>query len=141
MATGKPVASDPVPVLRQNGPVGLVLAAPVQQEGASEAAGFVTFSYGLAAVMLANDDRSLFSVVLKDPRDSHDEFVANDSGAVTLRAVMPDAPAPSIVRTVTFGGRDWSLAYYAKTSALIRAQQTAAIVPAIALAPTGIISV
>ncbi|MEH2563818.1 CHASE domain-containing protein [Bradyrhizobium sp. AZCC 2289] len=139
MATGKPVASDPIPLLRQNGPVGLVLAAPVQQEGASEAAGFVTFSYELAPLMLANDDRSLFSVVLKDPRDSHDEFVANDSAAVTLRAVMPDAPAPSIVRTVTFGGRDWSLAYYAKTSALIRAQQTAAIVAAIGLALTGII--
>ncbi|WMT74159.1 HWE histidine kinase domain-containing protein [Bradyrhizobium sp. Ash2021] len=139
MATGKPVASDPIPLLRQNGPVGLVLAAPVQQEGASEAAGFVTFSYELAPLMLANDDRSLFSVVLKDPRDSHDEFVANDSGAVTLRAVTPDAPAPSIVRTVTFGGRDWSLAYYAKTSALIRAQQTAAIVAAIGLALTGII--
>ncbi len=139
MATGKPVASDPIPLLRQNGPVGLVLAAPVQQEGASEAAGFVTFSYELSPLMLANDDRSLFSVVLKDPRDSHDEFVANDSGAVTLRAVMPDAPTPSIVRTVTFGGRDWSLAYYAKTSALIRAQQTAAIVAAIGLALTGII--
>jgi len=139
MATGKPVASDPIPLLRQNGPVGLVLAAPVQQEGASEAAGFVTFSYELAPLMLANDDRSLFSVVLEDPRDSHDEFVANDSGAVTLRAVTPDAPVPSMVRTVTFGGRDWSLAYYAKTSALIRAQQTAAIVAAIGLALTGII--
>ncbi|SIO20930.1 signal transduction histidine kinase [Bradyrhizobium erythrophlei] len=139
MATGKPVASDPIPLLRQNGPVGLVLAAPVQQEGASEAAGFVTFSYELAPLMLANDDRSLFSVVLKDPRDSHDEFVANDSAAVTLRAVTPDAPVPSMVRTVTFGGRDWSLAYYAKTSALIRAQQTAAIVAAIGLALTGII--
>jgi two-component sensor histidine kinase len=139
MATGKPVASDPIPLLRQNGPVGLVLAAPVQQEGASEAAGFVTFSYELAPLMLANDDRSLFSVVLKDPRDSHDEFVANDSAAVTLRAVTPGAPVPSMVRTVTFGGRDWSLAYYAKTSALIRAQQTAAIVAAIGLALTGII--
>src|SRR5260370_16850378 len=97
MATGKPVASDPIPLLRQNGPVGLVLAAPVQQEGASEAAGFVTFSYELAPLMLANDDRSLFSVVLKDPRDSHDEFVANDSGAVTLRAVMPAPPPPPLV--------------------------------------------
>ncbi len=139
MAAGKPVASDPIPLLRQNGPVGLVLAAPVQQEGASKAAGFVTFSYELAPLMLANDDRSLFSVVLKDPRDSSDEFVANDSGAITLRAVAPDAPAPSMVRTVTFGGRDWSLGYYAKTSALLRAQQTAAIVAAIGLALTGII--
>lgn len=139
MADGKPVASDPIPLLRQNGPVGLVLAAPVQQEGAAEAAGFVTFSYELAPLMLANDDRSLFSVVLKDPRDSNDEFVANDSGAITLRAVAQDAPAPSMVRTVTFGGRDWSLGYYAKASAVARAQQTAAIVAAIGLALTGII--
>ena len=29
MAEGKPVASDPIPLLRQNGPVGIVLAAPV----------------------------------------------------------------------------------------------------------------
>ena len=39
MAAGKPVASDPIPLLREDGPVGLVLAAPVQQEGASEAGG------------------------------------------------------------------------------------------------------
>jgi two-component sensor histidine kinase len=139
MAGGKPVASDPIPLLRQNGPVGVVLAAPVLQEGANEAAGFVTFSYELATLMLVNDDRSLFSVVLKDPRDPNDEFVANDSGAVTLRPVTQDGPVPSMVRTVTFGGRDWSLGYYAKTSAVIRAQQTAAIVAAIGLALTGII--
>ncbi|HZC94949.1 MAG TPA: HWE histidine kinase domain-containing protein, partial [Bradyrhizobium sp.] len=139
MAVGKPVASDPIPLLRLNGPIGLVLAAPVLQDGASEPAGFVTFSYELAPLMLANDDRSLFSVVLKDPSDSHDEFIANDQGVVTLRAVAPDSPAPSMVRTVTFGGRDWSLGYYAKTSAVVRAQQTAAIVAAIGLALTGII--
>ena len=70
MTEGKPVASDPMPLLRPNGPVGLVLAAPVLQEGAAAPAGFVTFSYELAPLMLANDDLSLFSVVLKDPRDA-----------------------------------------------------------------------
>ena len=139
MADGKPVASDPIPLLRKDGPVGLALAAPVLQEGSNEAAGFVTFSYELAPLMLTNDDRSLFSVVLKDPRDANDEFVANDQGVVTLRAVKLDGPAPSMVRTVTFGGRDWSLAYYAKTNAVMRAQQTAVIVAAIGLALTGII--
>jgi len=104
-AAGKPVASDPIPLLRVNGPVGLVLAAPVSQEGSTELAGFVTFSYELAPLMLANDDRSLFSVVLKDPRDANDEFVANDSGTVTSRPVAQDGPAPSMVRTVTFGLR------------------------------------
>ena len=44
-----------------------------------------------------------------------------------------------MVRTVTFGGRDWSLGYYAKTNAANRAQQTAAIVAAIGLALTGIV--
>jgi len=139
MAAGKPVASDPIPLLRQNGPVGIVLAAPVLQEGTSETAGFVTFSYELAPLMLANDDRSLFSVVLKDPRDSNDEFVASEQDAVTLRPVKVDGPPPSMVRTVTFGGRDWSLGYYAKTNALQRAQQTATIVAAIGLALTGIV--
>lgn len=139
MASGKPVASDPIPLLRKDGPVGLVLAAPVLQEGSNEAAGFVTFSYELAPLMLTNDDRSLFSVVLKDPRDANDEFVANDQGAVTLQPVKLDGPAPSMVRTVSFGGRDWSLGYYAKTSAVVRAQQTAAIVAAIGLALTGIV--
>ncbi|MFL6790901.1 MAG: HWE histidine kinase domain-containing protein [Bradyrhizobium sp.] len=139
LAEGKPVASDPIPLLRQNGPVGVALAAPVFQEGASEPAGFVTFSYELAPLMLENDDRSLFSVALKDPRDPNDEFLANDQDVVTSRAVNPDGPAPSMVRTVTFGGRDWSLAYYAKTSAVVRAQQTAMIVGAIGLALTGIV--
>ena len=139
MEGGKPVASDPIPLLRKDGPVGIVLAAPVYQEGSSEAAGFVTFSYELATLMLTNDDRSLFSVVLKDPRDANDEFVANDQGAITLQPVKLEGPAPSMVRTVTFGGRDWSLGYYAKTNAVLRAQQTAVIVAAIGLALTGIV--
>jgi two-component sensor histidine kinase len=139
MTAGKPVASDPIPLLRKDGPVGIALAASVLQEGSNEAAGFVTFSYELAPLMLTNDDRSLFSVVLKDPRDANDEFVANDQGAVTLQPVKAEGPAPSMVRTVTFGGRDWSLGYYAKTSAVARAQQTAVIVAAIGLALTGIV--
>ncbi len=101
MTSGKPVASDPTPLLRGDGPIGLVLAAPVLQEGDASPAGFVTFAYELAPLMLANDDLSLFSV--------------------------------------TFGDRDWSLGYYAKTNALLRAQQTAAIVAAIGFALTGIV--
>ncbi|MBR1151723.1 HWE histidine kinase domain-containing protein [Bradyrhizobium sp. JYMT SZCCT0428] len=139
MEGGKPVASDPIPLLRKDGPVGIVLAAPVYQEGSSEAAGFVTFSYELATLMLTNDDRSLFAVVLKDPSDANDEFVANDQGAITLQPVKPEGPAPSMVRTVTFGGRDWSLGYYAKSNVAVRAQQTAVIVAAIGLALTGIV--
>jgi two-component sensor histidine kinase len=139
MSEDKPVASEPIPLLRPNGPVGLVLAAPVLQEGAVSPAGFVTFSYELAPLMLANDDLSLFSVVLKDPRDPNRELVANDRGVVTTRTITQEMPPPSIIRTVTFGGRDWSLGYYAKTNAAIRAQQTAAVVAAIGLALTGIV--
>ena len=139
MADGKPVASDPVPLLRPDGPVGLVLAAPVLQEGDSPPAGFVTFSYELAPLMLANDDLSLFSVVLKDPRSSGSELIENDQGMVASRTATQQGPAPSVTRTVTFGGRDWSLGYYAKPNAVVRAQQTAAIVAAIGLALTGIV--
>jgi two-component sensor histidine kinase len=139
MTDGKPVASDPVPLLRPDGPIGLVLAAPVLQEGDASPAGFVTFSYELAPLMLANDDHSLFSAVLKDPRNPNGELIANDQGIVTSRTASQEGPAPSIVRTVTFGGRDWSLGYYAKTNAVKRAQQTAAVVAAIGLALTGIV--
>ncbi len=139
MSEGKPVASNPMPLLRPNGPIGLVLAAPVLQEGAASPAGFVTFSYELAPLMLANDDLSLFSVVLKDPRDPNSELIANDRGVVTTRTLTQEMPPPSIIRTVAFGGRDWALGYYAKTNAAIRAQQTAAVVAAIGLALTGIV--
>jgi len=139
MAEGKPVASDPVPLLHPNGPAGLVLAAPVLQEGDASPAGFVAFSYELAPLMLTNDDLSLFSVVLKDPRSDDGELIADDRGNVTARTASQDGPAPSMIRTVTFGGRDWSLAYYAKTNTIKRAQQTAAIVAAIGIALTSIV--
>jgi two-component sensor histidine kinase len=136
---GKPVASDPIPLLQLNGPIGIVLASAILKEGSAEPVGFVTFSYELAPLMLTNDDRSLFSVVLKDPDDASDEYVANEQGVVTLREVKQGDPLPSVVRTVTFGGRDWSLGYYAKNNAAQRAQQTAIVVAAIGLALTGII--
>src|SRR5258708_2908045 len=139
MAEGKPVASDPLPLLHPNGSMGLVLAAPVLQEGDASPAGFVALSYELAPLMLTNDDLSLFSVVLKDPRSDDGELIADDRGDVTARTASQDGPAPSMIRTVTFGGRDWSLGYYAKTNAIKRAQQTAAIVAAIGIALTSIV--
>jgi two-component sensor histidine kinase len=139
MTEGKPIASNPIPLLRVDGPIGLVLAAPVAPEGASSAAGFVTFSYELGPLMLTNDDLSLFSVALKDPRSAEDELIANEQGVVTTRTRPPDAVPPSATRTVTFGNRDWTLAYYAKSNAVRRAEQTAAIVGVIGLALTGIV--
>ena len=139
MAEGKPVASDPTPLLRPNGPIGIVLAAPVLQEGETSPAGFVTFSYELAPLMLANVDHSLFSVVLKDPRNPGREFIADQQGIVASRTVSPEEPAPSMMRTATFGNRDWTLGYYARTNAAVRAQQTAIVVAAMGLALTGIV--
>jgi two-component sensor histidine kinase len=136
---GKPIASDPINLLRPDGPVGIALAAPVVQDGASTPAGFVTFSYELAPLMLTNDDLSLFSVAVKDPRSDNSELIANDRGVVSSRKIVLDGAAPSAVRAVNFGNRDWSLVYYAKTNAAKRAEQTAAIVGAIGLALTGIV--
>ena len=86
--------------------------------------------------MLTNDDLSLFAVVLKDPRDPDSELIADHQGNVTARTASAQGAAPSVLRTVTFGGRDWSLGYYAKTNATRRAQETAAMVAAIGLALT-----
>ena len=139
MAEMKPVASDPLPLLRRDGPVGLVLAAPVLQADGAQPAGFVTFSYELAPLMLTNDDLSLFSVALNDPRDEHSELIASERGTVVSRPANPQSPTPVVSRAVSFGGRDWMLTYYAKTNALNRARQTAAIVAAIGLALTAIV--
>jgi two-component sensor histidine kinase len=139
VADAKPIASDPLPLLRPEGSMGLLLTAPVFQEGSNTPAGFVTFSYELASLMLTNDDMSLFSVVLKDPRASDEELIADDRGVVTSRRAGGNRPAPSIVRAVNFGGRDWSLGYYAKTNALLRARQMAMIVGGIGVVLTSII--
>jgi two-component sensor histidine kinase len=139
MAEKRSVASAPVPLLEPNGPVGVIVAAPVIPEGAVEPAGFVTFSYELASLMLTNDDMSLFSVALKDPRKTGVELIANDQGIVSARAMAQEGPQPSAIRTVSFGGRDWQLGYYAKTNSARRAEQTAAIVAAIGLAITAMV--
>ncbi|WP_025033976.1 CHASE domain-containing protein [Bradyrhizobium sp. DOA9] len=137
-AEKRSVASDPVPLIRGNGPVGIIVAAPVVPEGATEPAGFVTFSYELASLMLANDDMSLFAVALRDPRKDGGELIANDQGVVSTR-MAADGPAPSATRTVSFGGRDWQLGYYAKTNSVRRAEQTAIIVAAIGFAITAMV--
>ena len=138
-AEKRSVASDPVPLLRANGPVGVIVAAPVIPEGATEPAGFVTFSYELASLMLTNDDLSLFSVALRDPRTAGDELIANEQGVVSTRVASPDGPAPSSTRTVSFGARDWQLSYYAKSNSARRAEQTAVIVAAIGFAITAMV--
>ncbi|MGY8684204.1 HWE histidine kinase domain-containing protein [Bradyrhizobium sp. UFLA05-153] len=139
MAERKSVASDPVPLLRPNGPIGIIVAAPVIPEGETEPAGFITFSYELASLMLTNDDMSLFSVALRDPRATGGELIANDQGVVSARTISQDGPQPSSTRTVSFGGRDWQLSYFAKTNSARRAEQTAVIVAAIGFAITAMV--
>ena len=139
METGKPVASNPQRLLRADGPVGVVLASPVLQEGVAEPVGFVTFSYELAPLMLTNDDLSLFSVVLKDPEKAGTELIANDQGEVSSRPTGTGNASPAMTRTVTFGGHDWSLSYYPKVNAGLRAEQGAVIAIGIGLALTAIV--
>ncbi|QUS41432.1 histidine kinase [Tardiphaga alba] len=136
---GRPVASDPTPLQRENGPLGVVLVTPVLPEGSSTAAGFVSFSYELGSLMLANDEMSLFSVALKDPRVQDGEIVADDDGNVRARALVGNGPSLAILRTVSFGGRDWSLGYYPKMDTDLRARRTAMFVGGIGLALTAII--
>lgn len=134
----KPVASDPFELRHRNDTIGLVLAAPVQQSGSDEAIGFVTFSYELAPLMLTNDDNAMFSVALRDPRAADRELIADDRGVVSVRAVPAENP-PSVLRNERFGGRDWILAYYPKTSSVTRAQNSAMLTAAIGIVLTMLI--
>jgi two-component sensor histidine kinase len=140
----QPAASAPLPLLRPNGPVGVVLATPVLKENTGLPAGFITFSYELAPLMLTNDEMSLFSVALRSPASSGSELIVDVNDRVVARPQARltedgDPVPPPVVRTVTFGGRDWQLAYYAKTNVEQRALELAAVVAAIGFALTAII--
>ena len=122
MEEGRPVVSDPTP-LRTNGALGVILATPVRQAG-NGTAGFVTFSYEIAPLMLTNDDLSLFSVVVKDPRDPQAEIAASDQrSAVVRKAGEGETTMAPVTRIVTFGTHDWSLNYYAKVDVDERAMR------------------
>jgi len=133
---GVPVSSDPFVLLRSGGPIGIVLATPVKAEGAANVAGFLTISYRLAPLMLANDDLSLFSVALRDPRDASNNLSADADGNVISTPLQLDADNPPLLRLISFGARDWTLIYYAKTNVDARAQELALIVIVIGLALT-----
>ena len=92
------------------------------QEAGHVPVGFVTFSYELGSLMLANDDNALYSVALRDPRSDDGELVADDNGVVSERTALAVA-TPSVLRTERFGGRDWILAYYPKSKSFARAQR------------------
>jgi two-component sensor histidine kinase len=133
---GKPVSSDPFVLLRNSGPVGIVLASPVKADGGGRVVGFLTISYRLAPLMLANDELSLFSVALRDPRNASNNLTADAEGNVATVPLQLDADNPPLVRVVSFGARDWTLIYYAKTNPATRAQELSAIIMVIGLALT-----
>ncbi len=141
--TRQPAASEPLPLLRPDGPVGVVLATPVLQEHSERPVGFVTFSYELAPLMLTNDEMSLFSVALRSSASNGSELVLDANDRVVARPLASGAErggaAAPVIRTVTFGGRDWQLAYYAKTNVEQRALELALAVAAIGFALTAII--
>lgn len=133
---GRPVSSDPFVLLRVGGPMGIVLASPVRTDTGTSVAGFLTISYGLAPLMLPNDDLSLFSVALRDPRNASDNLTADADGNVTSVPLQLDADNPPLLRVVSFGARDWTLIYYARTNPATRAQELAGIVMLIGTALT-----
>ncbi len=134
ISDGKPVASDPFNLLRPDGPMGIVLAAPVKQN--NDIVGFMTISYRLLPLMLANDELSAFSVALRDPRDASNNLKADDKGEVVNTPLVMNSDNPPLLRVVNFGERDWTLIYFPKTSSVARAQEIAMIVLAIGLALT-----
>ncbi|ACI94511.1 signal transduction histidine kinase [Afipia carboxidovorans OM5] len=135
-ATGAPTASDPLRLLPPDRPLGIVLAVPVMREETNSLLGFVATSYRLS-LMLSNDDLSLFAVALRDPRSASTEL-ALEGGEIVSTAARSDDDLVT-ARNVSFGGRDWTLDYYAKTDTTQRAQNLALVAGLIGLAVTAVL--
>jgi two-component sensor histidine kinase len=135
---GQPVASDPIRLLPPSDTLGIVLVAPVMNESGKAVVGFITTSYRLSTLMLANDDLSLFSVALRDPQSPTGEFSVNGSGTVEVHPIR-SAEARAAVRKLAFGGRSWTLDYYAKVDTTARALNLGLITGIIGAAITSVI--
>ncbi len=135
--TGEPEASDPLNLSPVGGPLGVVLAVPVVKQGTKSPIGFITTSYRLS-LMLGNDDLSLFSVALRDPRAKGGELVLDNDGEVVTAAARPEENRPE-VRKILFGGRQWALDYYPKTDTMQRALNHALVAGLIGLAVTAVL--
>ena len=138
MQKGGPVSSEPIVLFGPGGPLGVLLAAPVLKEGTKTVIGFITISYRLSTLMLANDDLSLFRVTLSDPRASGGELGADPNGAIEPVSAQTGENKP-LVRNVSFGGRDWTLNYYGKANSTARARELALISALIGTALTTVI--
>lgn len=135
-----PAASLPL-ILNRLNTAGIFLAAPVFAENSDTLIGFITFSYRLGPLVLANDETSLFEVALADPSDSHKEYVADSGGNAGAPVPVSNREQASnvILQTVSFSGRDLTLRYYAKVDPTARAQSLAAIVLIVGAALTCIL--
>lgn len=136
---GKPMCSDPVVLAHATGPNGVVLVAPVTREGGHFVAGFLTFSYRIAPLMLSNDDTTPFDVVLEDPRNPMKDLKATDGGVLETVAPQEDPAVHPITRTVSLSGKPFILHYNARTNVEAHALQLAATVAAIGLLLTCLI--
>ena len=137
----KALASDPTPLMGSTGVIGIILAVPVIYRGGAEPAGFLNFGFNLGTLMLTNDDSSLFSVAVRPRADESSEFVANDQGVVSSRALTAGGPQPTVSRPISFGGRDFVLNYYVRTSLGSRAWQRGVVVGASGLLITVMLTV
>jgi len=136
MEHGTPVSSDPIALFGDPRQLGVVLAAPVMKENSQSVVGFITISYRLAPLMLGNDEMSLFNVTLANPRPGGGELAVNGNGEVVTATAPPASGWVPFLRKVSFGGRDWTLKYYAKPNSTSRAGDLGLIVLAIGLGLT-----
>jgi two-component sensor histidine kinase len=132
---GTPVSSNPIALSSAQRQLGVILAAPVMKENSQTVVGFITISYRLAPLMLGNDEMSLFNVALVDPRPGGGELAVNSNGE-TVTASPPASGWVPFLRKVSFGGRDWTLKYYAKPNSTSRAGDLGLVVLAIGLGLT-----
>ncbi len=131
---GTPVSSNPIALFGDPHQLGVILAAPVMKENSQTVVGFITISYRLASLMLGNDEMSLFNVTLADPRPGGGELSVNGNGATVT--AKPESGWVPFLRKVSFGGRDWTLKYYAKPNSTSRAGDLGLVVLAIGLGLT-----
>jgi len=137
ISEGKPVSSDPLHLLRPDGPMGIVLAAPVKQ--GNDIVGFMTISYKLLPLMLTSDEAAPFAVALRDPRNASNNLKADENNEVADTPLQLSSENPPLLRIVNFGEREWTLIYFPKTSSIARAQEIATIVLAIGMAITAVL--
>ncbi len=136
---GKALSSDPVRLLRPDGPLGIILVAPVAPDGADAVAGFLTFSYRIAPLMLPNEGTSAFDVMLQHPDDAARVLRIDAAGDVAEVPYRDDPSLQTLTHSVSFGGRQWTLRYVARASAMQHALQRAALAAAIGMVLTAIV--